>query len=135
MFSHALIVGGTGMLRAASLHLAAQSHRLTSVARTHRSLASMDKSLPERHGSHHMLPLDWSNPDAFVRGIEQHIDSTEPPDMLLAWIHDEGLAIDLASRFGNCPLRFFHVIGSASSNPAHIAAKAVSRPEPSSGVT
>jgi hypothetical protein len=43
---HTLVIGGTGMLRQASIQLAGRSQRLTSVARTRRSLAALDAALP-----------------------------------------------------------------------------------------
>lgn len=43
-YSHTIVVGGTGMLRAASVELAKRSGALTSVARTERSLAWIKRS-------------------------------------------------------------------------------------------
>lgn len=112
------------MLRAASVQLSLQSRRLTSVARTRASLAKLDGSLPNGHGLHHVLSLDWSDPAAFLAGVAEHIEATEQPDLVLAWVHDERLGIRLASRLRGRGVHFFHVIGSASSDPAHVAALA-----------
>lgn len=123
MYAHTLIIGGTGMLFEASVQLAAQSHRLTCVARTRASLARLKAALPGDHGKHHMLTLDWAQPQAFVAGITAHIHATEAPDLVVAWVHDEPLGLQVASALGGSPLKFFHVLGSAAANPARMAAR------------
>ncbi len=122
-YSHTLVVGGTGMLRAASVELATRSKRLTSVARTQRSLLSLDAELVGSGCIHHMLALDWNTPDHFLSEIERHITATEPPELVVAWIHDDYLALRLATTLAQTghPMRFFHVIGSARTNPKTIA--------------
>ncbi|RTH23463.1 hypothetical protein CSW38_10470 [Thermus scotoductus] len=122
-FSHTLVVGGTGMLREASVALASRSGRLTSVARTQRSLLSLDAELARTGCVHHLLALDWNVPDRFLAEIERHIGATEPPELVVAWIHEDHLALRLAAvlaRMGH-PLRFFHVVGSARTNPKQLA--------------
>jgi NAD(P)-dependent dehydrogenase (short-subunit alcohol dehydrogenase family) len=128
---HTLIIGGTGMLRQASIALAARSQRLTSVARTQRSLAALDAVVPAGSGQHDMLPLDWSAPDNFLDEIERHLAQTGPPDLVLAWIHQDYLALRLASRLSQNghPLRFYHVIGSSGPDPSEIAQALLARIE------
>ena len=123
MYAHTVIIGGTGMLFAASVQLAVQSRRFTSVARTRASLARLDAVLSKGHGPHHMLSLDWSEPEAFVAGIANHIEATEEPDLVVAWVHNEQLGIRVASVLGNGNVQFFHVIGSAAASPGRIAAE------------
>lgn len=121
-YRHTIVIGGTGMLRTASAELATISQRLTSIARTQRSLATLDKMLPEDSGLHHMLKLNWSSND-FSQKIKQHIAETELPDLVIAWIHDDQLTLRLAAEFNESQkfVRFFHVIGSAATNPLSIA--------------
>lgn len=121
-YRHTLAIGGTGMLREASLALAARSSRLTSVARTAASLARLDDALPGTT-PHHQLQLDWSDPDAFIDAIHAHVVASEPPDLVLAWIHDDRVALRLAIELarGGRPFRFFHVIGSAAQHPVRVA--------------
>lgn len=134
MYSHILIIGGTGMLREASTELASQTQCLTSVAHTRESLAALDSTILKRSGKHHMLALDWSEPDAFIGAIMRHIASTEQPDFVLAWTHNAGLAIRLASMLVTRPVQFFHVVGSAATNPARVAAQTSGTLQPSAGV-
>lgn len=122
-YAHTLVVGGTGMLAAASKTLALRSHRLTSVARTLRSLATLDAALADAGCVHHACPLDWTEPERFLCGIERHVAATEPPDLVVAWIHDDELAIRLAERLATArrPPVFVHVVGSSSGDPTVVA--------------
>lgn len=122
-YAHTVVVGGTGMLLAASTALAARSRRLTSVARTLRSLARLDAAVRGAACAHHVLALDWNAADRFLQAIERHLEATEPPDLVLAWIHDDDLTIRLACRLaaaGRPPL-FVHVVGSATSRLIDVA--------------
>lgn len=118
---HALVVGGTGMLRAASIAIANRSYEITSVARTRRSLSALDSAIPPET-THHALSLDWSDPEAFLRAIEHHLSDTAPPDLVVAWVHDDELTLRLAPLVGSDrPRRFFHVIGSGGKDPSIVA--------------
>ena len=117
------------MLRRASLELASRSVALTSVARTTRSLAAVDKLLSASGATHYMLALDWTQPGEFLRLIHQHLSQTRKPDLVVAWLHDEELAIRFAVDLdASEPLcRFFHVVGSATADPYLLAAKSRDR--------
>ncbi len=117
-YDHTLIVGGTGMLAGASVALAGASRRLTSVARTRRSLAALDADVGDRGCVHHALALDWNEPERFLDAIDRHLAATEPPDLVVAWIHDDALAVRLARQLAlqQRPLEFVHVLGSARSS-------------------
>lgn len=128
-YRHVLMVGGTGMLHAASVNLAQRADRLSSVARTETSLRRLASALKPGSGLHHPLPLDWSEPDQFLEGIRDHMKRTEPPDLVVAWIHDNDVAMRLVLQMaeGTMSPRFFHIIGSASADPSHIADRCASR--------
>jgi hypothetical protein len=118
-----MVVGGTGMLRAASVELAARSKRLTSVARTQRSLSDLNAALVDTACEHHMLSLDWDEADHFLAEIKRHLAETEPPELVVAWLHDDELALRLAielARIGS-PIAFVHVIGSTGRDPKAVA--------------
>jgi len=96
---------------------------MTSVARTERSLAAVNALLSASSALHHMLALDWSKPEEFLHSLWQHLVRTERPDLVVAWIHDDELAIRLAGLFATQPVcRLFHVVGGACSDPSRIAA-------------
>lgn len=114
-YGHTLIVGGTGMLAGASVALAGRSARLSSVARTPRSLETLDAAVRGSGCVHHLLAVDWSDPDAFLAAILGHVDATEPPDLVVAWIHDDALGVRLARAVARParPPDVVQVIGSA----------------------
>ncbi len=85
MYQHTLIIGGTGMLCTTSVDLASRSRMITSVARTGRSLSALNSSLLASSGTHHMLALDWNEPDEFLRAVQAHLARTELPDLVVAW--------------------------------------------------
>lgn len=121
MYSHVLIVGGTGMLFEASLSLARNCRVLTSIARTERSLRRLDAAIGKAGCVHHMCAIDWSRPDAFVQRVTEHLREEGDADLVLAWLHDDHLgprlATTLAPACGTCA--FFQVRGSAAANPAN----------------
>jgi hypothetical protein len=71
-----------------------------------------------------MLALNWTKHDEFLDSLRQHLAQTEPPDLVVGWIHDDELAIrfaaDIVAAEPTC--HFFHVVGGATSNPSLIAA-------------
>ncbi|MCP1726589.1 hypothetical protein J2T60_000554 [Natronospira proteinivora] len=123
IYRHTLSIGGTGMLRFASLKLASCSARFTSVARTRSSLSRLDDALGNCSTRHHQLQLNWSHSDDFLAQIEKHASNTELPDLVVAWIHDDQLTLRLAQNLAEMGMvsYFFHIIGSATVNPEKIA--------------
>lgn len=123
MYQHTLVIGGTGMLRAASVALASRSRMVTSIARTELSLGALNSSLPASSGAHYMLALDWNEPDDFLHAVQAHLTQNQLPDLVVAWIHDHELAIRFAASLAESEPRchFFHVVGSAAADPLRIA--------------
>lgn len=131
-YQHTLCIGGTGMLQAASIQLAAKTGQLTSVARTRASLNRLDEALDKSFVVHHQLQLDWSRPTEFLNELENHATRTQPPDLVAAWIHGSELPLNFALRLAELdqPFRFFHIIGSASENPLRIAERIMDEFDP-----
>ena len=98
LYGHVLVVGGTGMLASATRALAGRAEVLTAVARTTRSQRALADNVADAGCVLHEVALDWSDPDAFVSGLNQHIERTGPPSVVLAWLHDD----HLASRIAQC---------------------------------
>ena len=89
-----LIVGGTGMLEAASVELALRSSSLTMVARTKRSLARYQDLCSHPHL--HLIQTDWNDEELFLETIANHIARIGPPDLVVAWLHHNDLGPKLA---------------------------------------
>jgi hypothetical protein len=123
VYSHIVIIGGTGMLSEVSNNLAGSCGILTSVARTQRSLRALDKVISNTGCEHRMLALDWSDPESFVGRLAAHVRGVGPPALVVAWLHEDRLgpriASALAPQDGRC--RFFQVRGSAAANPENHA--------------
>jgi hypothetical protein len=115
---HALIVGGTGMLAGASRFIASHADTTSLFARTDKSLSSLRHSLPDALdvATH---AVDYRSEQAFNAAVRTRVEKVGVPDIVLAWIHTEPPASALATQlaaYGE-PLRFFHVLGSASASP------------------
>jgi hypothetical protein len=110
----ALVVGGTGMLSAASEHLAAKFDEVAVLARQAKAFSM--RSLKFRPYS-----ADWSALAAFLAALDDAVDRHGPFDTALVWCHDEpeGLPLQIAERLARAGgvRRYFHVLGSASAAP------------------
>lgn len=114
-----MIVGGTGMLAGAARFIAAKAHATSLFARTDDSLSALRRGLP---GAPNIVTtaVDYRSEQAFGDAVRSSIDHAGVPDLVLAWIHAERPAQILAAQLATygLPLRFFHVLGSASASPA-----------------
>lgn len=121
MERHTLIIGGTGMLKGASVALAGKTRILTSVARTPQSLQALDEVLPGFAGIHHMLPLDWSNPTEFLSSLARHVAGVGQPSLVVAWLHDDRFATEVAACVSSSEsaCRFFQIRSCAVADPAN----------------
>lgn len=111
MANHALVVGGTGMLRAVVLALA-RDREVTLVARRPGVVAA---------ASIHPAAADYGDPDAFAAALDGAVAARGPFDLAVAWIHSSAPDAPLAAA-RRVRGRFLHVLGSAAADP--------SRPDP-----
>lgn len=128
MKQHTLIIGGTGMLTEASVALAREAQIFTSVARSLESLRSLDRLIRAVPCEHHMVSLNWSEPEVFCEGLGDHAARIGAPTLAVAWLHDDslgpGVARSLAQTDGT--LDFFQIRGSSAGSP-RVGADAVTR--------
>jgi hypothetical protein len=122
---HALVIGGTGMLRRATAVIAESARKLTVVARTRTSLDTLAKLLSDSE-SHRYETLDWNQPDHFVGELRHLVREVGHPSLVLAWLHDMNLGprVAVAVSTPETPCDFFQVIGSSGDGP-HGGAAAV----------
>lgn len=116
---HTLVVGGTGMLRDATLALARSCDVLTVVARTKRSSSSLARALEGASCRLHGLLLDWCDRRAFLAALVAHLARVGAPTLVLAWTHDDSLGLDVARGIAPGPegCTFFHVRSSTAGSP------------------
>lgn len=129
VIEHLLTVGATGMLADAVLELARDARRVTSIARTERSLARLDRMV--REGSeggdvdHTTIRIDYRNTDSLIAEIDRQITLT-PIDRALVWMHgptESNGVVDLARLLAQRAERdidFVHVVGSAGKDLARL---------------
>ena len=116
---HAVVIGGTGMLRRASVAIATQSLAFTAVARTSASLDALagdvGKGSTRRYCS---LALDWDQQEEFVDALSQQFKAN-PPSLVIAWLHNVWLATRIASAIPRnaSTCEFLQVLGSAGRGP------------------
>lgn len=120
--SHALVVGGTGMLRGASLYLADQGYTVSVVGRRMERLNSLVDSASTCSGEIVPISLDYRYDEQLRTALQESIERYGPISLAVCWIHStapnalEIVGETIASHTNFC--RLFHVRGSAAANPA-----------------
>ncbi len=107
--SHALVVGGTGMLRGVSLELARRGGVVTVAARAGERLASLVR---EGGGAIHPLAVDWHDVRALEHGLREACAQRGAFGRAVVWMHSdacEGLGVVLRAAQGADVVR---VVGS-----------------------
>jgi len=119
METHTLIIGGTGMLKEASIALAASTAALSSVARTRGSLRTLDDAVQGFSAKHYLLQLDWLDRRDFLDSLSNHIQRIGIPSLVIAWLHEDDLGLEVARLCSSAtqPCRFFQVRGSSAASP------------------
>ena len=109
---HALVIGGTGMLRRATVAIAGRSRSFTAVARTAASLAALARLLADRGGDRYET-LDWEEPEQFVLGLRRLVDEAGHPTLVLAWLYDMHLGPRVAEVVSSpqTSCDFFQILG------------------------
>jgi NAD(P)-dependent dehydrogenase (short-subunit alcohol dehydrogenase family) len=122
--SHALIVGGTGMLRGVCARLARQMDEISVIARDAKRLAKLREEIARLTGRNSVVPIsvDYLNSSALRMELQRSIELRGPVSLTIAWIHSIApeapyIVAECAGR-GPSVSRFFHVLGSAGSDPS-----------------
>lgn len=122
IYQHALVVGGTGMLRGVSLHLAEQGYTVSVVGRQISRLQLLREAASELPGRIVPLPFDYREDEQLRVSLLTSIERQGPIILAVCWIHSTApnalplIAETLAPSTAVC--RLFHVRGSATANPA-----------------
>lgn len=121
---HALVIGGTGMLRDLSLALAGQGRTVSVVARHQEGLAGLERAAAGGRGRIHPIALDYRNTAALTEALAGAIASSGRVDLAVAWIHgtapEAPLAVARAVASPDRPVHYFHVLGSAAADPSRL---------------
>lgn len=111
---HALVVGGTGMLRNASVALADSGQTVSVIARRPEQFGSTKRIIP--------LGLDYQDEQKLTAALRATIKENGPIELAVCWIHNTApTALTTVAKELACtgrPFRLFHVQGSRAADPA-----------------
>jgi hypothetical protein len=120
--AHALVVGGTGMLRGVSLDLAARGMEVSVIARNEERLRRLAAEGEVLAGAIHPIPLDYRDTDLLTRALAGAREARGPISLAVLWIHavapDAPAAIAGAIASPDHPPRVFHLRGSVARDPS-----------------
>ncbi|WDL94117.1 short-chain dehydrogenase [Bacillus sp. HNR-4] len=118
---HALVIGGTGMLKRVSIWLCEQEFQVSIIGRDEVKLENVkrESAIPENIT---YLPLDYHNDDDVKVAIKSAIEQNGPITLVVAWIHSSAKdALSLICReldLSSETYEVFHILGSKASRIA-----------------
>jgi NAD(P)-dependent dehydrogenase (short-subunit alcohol dehydrogenase family) len=83
---HALVVGGTGMLKDVCLWLTEQNYNVSVIGRNQERFEQVENECLSP-SQLHFLQLDYRNPDVMAEKIKEAINKFGPIDLIVSWIH------------------------------------------------
>ncbi len=115
---HAVVLGATGMLRAATLGLVERGFNVTAVARNQKRLSRLED---DGDGKIRAVALDYRDGDQLAGALSEAEEERGDVALIIAWIHsvapDAPLLVARTLATGH-KLRYAHVLGSAAADPA-----------------
>ncbi|CAM3831459.1 short-chain dehydrogenase [Bacillus paramycoides] len=115
---HALVIGGTGMLKKVSMWLCKQGFHVSIIGRDNAKLENVKQACSEREKIT-SLSLDYHNEEDVKKSIKESIEHNGPITLVIAWIHSTAERalpiiceeIELSSK----EYSVFHILGSSAS--------------------
>jgi GrpB-like predicted nucleotidyltransferase (UPF0157 family) len=119
---HAVVVGGTGMLRGAVLGLCRRGYAVSVVARKARDLDRLVRDAAAADGVVRGVCVDYRDREAFAFGLDAAARELGPPLLAVVWAHSSApdaprAVAEFLDRSGR-PGELFHLLGSASADPS-----------------
>jgi hypothetical protein len=120
MTPHTLVVGGTGMLSSLCLELASRGQQVSVLARSHARLSALSRRAPN---SIFPIPADYTEDQHLAAALRAAAVARGPFSLAIAWIHSTAprasqLIAETIAGSPSRPCRFFHIRGSAASDPS-----------------
>ncbi|MBS9803842.1 short-chain dehydrogenase [Bacillus cereus] len=115
---HALVIGGTGMLKKVSIWLCEQGYHVSIIGRDEMKLENVKRAsaAPENITS---LSLDYHNDDDVKLAIKSTVEKNGPITLVVAWIHSSAKhALSIICKelaLSSETYRLFHILGSKAS--------------------
>ena len=119
--SHALVIGGTGMLKDASLWLSEKYDSVSVVGRSEKRLQSLVAAAEMNNAMIHPLAIDYRNGSGLRRKVEEALSRHGEISLVLSWIHSTApeahsvIAELLAKQRTEC--EWYDLLGSAAADP------------------
>lgn len=118
---HVLIVGGTGMLRDASLALALRGSVVSVIAQSAEGLDALARDAALMGGRINPLSVNYGNDEQLALALFAARQDFGPIQLGVCWIHDDApraLPIISEALRGQTPAaRLFNLVGSAAADP------------------
>lgn len=128
---HALVVGGTGMLRDAVLNLARRGFTVSVIARRAGRLADLAKAAADCPGTINAIAGDYCDTPALASALAEAVRRHGPVTTAVVWIHssapDALRVVAEAVGSAEAPCLYFHVRGSAAADPSSPAPNGMDR--------
>ena len=120
--SHALVIGGSGMLREASIDLAQRFDAVSVVGRSKSRLESLKNSCARIHP----LAVDYTDQEKLCAEIDRAVREHGPVSLAVFWVHDTAPEVPvevsrILSRSAKGVVDIYHVLGSAAASPENDA--------------
>lgn len=114
--SHALIIGGTGMLAKATEYLSENYDTVSLICRNDKRINSNLKNI-------NLLILDYINYKSLSKNLQTAAEKFGNIELVVSWIHSTAplapfIIADKMNSY-NTTFRFFDILGSAYANPAN----------------
>lgn len=112
---HALVIGGTGMLRGVSFRLARRGLSVSVVARSHARLSALVRD-PLACGLVHAVPADYTDQQRFAASLRAAAMARGPFDLAVCWVHHVAahavpLVAGLITRDHGPPAHLVQIVG------------------------
>ncbi|MFC4619303.1 short-chain dehydrogenase [Camelliibacillus cellulosilyticus] len=118
---HALIVGGTGMLKGVVLKLNREGWKTTVVARNRDRMDRLIKEA-ERPRNIGAALVDWHDAHALIHEVSATREAFGPYNLCVLWMHSSAQSslaplLEAVADNGAAPWDLYHIKGSAASRP------------------
>lgn len=116
---HALIIGGTGMLRELSLNIAKKYNTVSIIARDKKRLKDLVKEAKQFNGNIIPIALDYCNTKSLKKELEISIDKEGEFDLAIVWIHNTAPnAPYITAKFIDGD--YYHILSSSYGDPSKV---------------
>ena len=123
--SHALVIGGTGMLRSAVAELLNTFDKVSVAARSKNGFEKLKKLAKKESSKLNFIQIDYNNYGELTKSLIKAISDHGEISLAILWIHSLAkLAPVITAKVINetsPQCNFFEVLGSAFSDPAGVA--------------